>query len=113
MAWPLSEKPALGSKAKYLMPNSVVVLSTTAPPTERSVSRLYRLGEPVDQSAGLVTFMVMVALCVCPAATLTVEEPRATVFPAGFRMAVATCTDVAAQPSLATSLVTCAPADPA
>src|ERR1035438_8954564 len=57
------------------MPNSVVVLSTTVPPTERPVSSWYRLGLSVDQSAGLVTFVVMVALCDCPAGTLTLHGP--------------------------------------
>src|ERR1035438_2419623 len=100
MDWQLSEKPAAGSNVKYLMPNSVVVLSTTAPPTVRSVRRLYRLGRPVDHRSGFGTFTAMPALCVCPAGTLTVAEPWATVFPAVSVMVAGTCTDAAAEPSL-------------
>ena len=67
----------------------------------------------MDHSAGLVTFRLMVALCVCPAATLTVAQPRAAVFPAGPVRVDATCTDAAAEPSLMTSCLTWTVAYPA
>jgi hypothetical protein len=47
-----------------------------------------------------------VAVCVCPAGTLTVVEPWPALFPSGPVRVTATCTDAAADPSFATSVST-------
>ena len=55
---PFSENPVLASKAKVRIPNGVVYVSTTAPPTDTVVITVYRLGEVVDHSFGLGTITV-------------------------------------------------------
>ena len=108
----MSEKPAPGSKLKYLMPNGVVVASTAVPPTDSSVRSAYMLGFAVDQSAGLLTFTVTVADWAWPAGTLTVAVPCPAGRPRGSVIVSATSTVAAVLPSLATSVWTCTAAYP-
>ena len=97
---PFSENPEVAPKAKVRMPNGVVYVSTTVPPTETVVSTEYIVGEVSDHSSGFATVTVCVTVAVFPAATdVAGEEAAPTSVPVASPTELATVTDWAPVPS--------------
>ena len=87
-------KPLVALNAKVRMPNGVVYVSTTAPPTDTVVITEYMVGDVSDQSLGLATVTVCVTVAVFPAATeVAGEEAAPTPVPVASPTELATVTD--------------------
>src|SRR3954465_14933567 len=97
---PFSEKPVFASNAKVRMPNGVVYVSTTAPPTDTVVTTEYRVGDVVDQSFGLGTVTVCATSALFPVAIeVGGDMALPTSVPAASRTELAKVTDCSAAAS--------------
>ena len=93
-AAPFSVKPLVLLKAKVRIPNGVVYVSTTLPPTDTVVITEYMFGDATDHSLGLDTVTVCVTVAVFPAATEVAGEDAApTAVPLPSPTVLATVTD--------------------
>ena len=91
---PFSENPS-ASKAMVRIPNGVVYVSTTEPPTETVVTTEYRFGDVGDQSFGLDDDHLCVTAPVFPAVTAVAaaRSPSPTAAPEASRTVLASVTD--------------------